>query len=31
MPGVKQRGTTITGCTDWFRPVYFKVEGLQDA
>jgi uncharacterized repeat protein (TIGR04076 family) len=26
LPWIKQRGTTITGCTDWFRPVIFKVE-----
>jgi len=26
MPGVKQPGTTIAGCTDWFRPVIFKIE-----
>jgi uncharacterized repeat protein (TIGR04076 family) len=28
MPGMKQRGTLITGCTDWFRPVIFKVERM---
>ncbi len=28
MPGMKQRGTIVTGCTDWFRPVIFKVERL---
>jgi uncharacterized repeat protein (TIGR04076 family) len=26
MPGIKPRGTIITGCRDWFRPVIFKVE-----
>lgn len=26
LPWMKQRGMTITGCTDWFRPVIFKVE-----
>ena len=26
LPWIKQRGATITGCTDWFRPVIFKVE-----
>lgn len=31
VPGMKQRGTVITGCTDWFRPVIFKVERLPDA
>ncbi len=30
MPGIKQRGTVITGCTDWFRPVIFKVERLEN-
>ncbi|MFX1284202.1 MAG: TIGR04076 family protein [Promethearchaeota archaeon] len=29
MPGLKQRGTVITGCTDWFRPVIFKVERIE--
>ena len=28
VPGIKQRGTVITGCRDWFRPVIFKVERL---
>ena len=28
LPGVKQSGLTITGCTDWFRPVIFKVERI---
>jgi uncharacterized repeat protein (TIGR04076 family) len=27
-PWMKQRGTVITGCTDWFRPVIFKVERI---
>jgi len=26
MPGIRQSGTVITGCTDWFRPAIFKVE-----
>lgn len=30
MPGIRQRGTVITGCTDWFRPVIFKVERIED-
>lgn len=30
MVGMKQQGTIITGCTDWFRPVIFKVERLKD-
>jgi len=24
----KQPRITIVGCTDWFRPVYFKIEAL---
>ena len=31
MPGLRQRGTLITGCTDWFRPVIFKVERMDNA
>jgi uncharacterized repeat protein (TIGR04076 family) len=30
MPGIRQPGTVITGCTDWFRPVIFKVERIED-
>ena len=29
MPGIKQRGTIITGCSDWFRPVIFKIERID--
>ena len=29
MIGMRKRGTLITGCTDWFRPVIFKVERLD--
>ena len=29
MPGMKQHGTAITGCTDWFRPVIFKIERID--
>ena len=29
MPGMKQCGTFITGCTDWLRPVIFKVERMD--
>ena len=29
MPGLRQRGTLVTGCTDWFRPVIFKVERMD--
>ena len=28
MPWMKQSGTSIMGCTDWFRPVIFKVERI---
>ena len=31
MPGMKQRGTFITGCGDWRRPVIFKVERMDNA
>ena len=31
MPGLRRRGTVITGCTDWFRPVIFRVERVEDA
>ena len=27
--GMKQKGTLITACSDWFRPVYFKIERLS--
>jgi len=30
MPGLRQPGTVITGCTDWFRPVIFKVERVEN-
>jgi uncharacterized repeat protein (TIGR04076 family) len=29
LPYVKQPGTTIAGCTDWFRPVIFKIERIE--
>jgi uncharacterized repeat protein (TIGR04076 family) len=29
LPWMKQRGTVITGCTDWFRSVIFKVERVE--
>ena len=29
IPGIKYPGTVITGCTDWFRPVIFKVERIE--
>lgn len=30
MPGFKQAGVAIAGCTDWFRPVIFKIERIED-
>jgi uncharacterized repeat protein (TIGR04076 family) len=30
MPGMRQRATIITGCTDWLRPVIFKVERMEE-
>ena len=30
MPGIKLSGTIITGCKDWFRPVIFKVERMEN-
>lgn len=30
MPGIKKRGTVITGCRDWFRPVIFMVERMEN-
>ena len=27
-PGMKHRGMVIAGCTDWFRPVIFKIERI---
>lgn len=29
MPGMRRPGTLIVGCTDWFRPVIFKIERLK--
>ena len=29
MPGIKYPGTAIAACSDWFRPVYFKIERLD--
>jgi uncharacterized repeat protein (TIGR04076 family) len=31
LPGLRHRGTVITGCTDWYRPVIFKVERMDNA
>ena len=30
MPGIKQPGILISGCRDWFRPVLFKIERIQE-
>jgi len=27
--GMKNKGTVITGCSDWSRPVLFKVERIE--
>ncbi len=27
-PWFKQKGITISGCSDWFRPVLFKIEKI---
>ncbi len=27
-PWFKQKGITISGCSDWFKPVLFKIEKL---
>jgi uncharacterized repeat protein (TIGR04076 family) len=29
LPFIKPRGTLIAGCTDWFRPVIFKLERAE--
>ncbi len=28
-PWFKQKGITISGCSDWFRPVLFKIEKIS--
>lgn len=30
VPGVKQPGVILAGCSDWCRPVIFKVERVVD-
>jgi uncharacterized repeat protein (TIGR04076 family) len=30
MLGIRQPGTIIAGCLDWFRPVIFKIERMAD-
>lgn len=29
-PWFKQKGITISGCSDWFRPVLFKIEKIVE-
>ena len=29
LPWIKQRGTVLAGCTDWLRPVIFRVERMD--
>lgn len=29
VPHMKNENENIVGCTDWFRPVYFKIERLE--
>lgn len=29
-PWFKEKGVTISGCTDWFKPVLFKIEKLPE-
>lgn len=29
-PGLKKEGSIISGCTDWFRPVYFLIERVSN-
>jgi uncharacterized repeat protein (TIGR04076 family) len=30
IPGIRQAGTAITSCHDWFRPVLFRIERIGD-
>jgi len=30
MPGMRQKGVEVAGCSDWFRPVLFKIERIND-
>jgi uncharacterized repeat protein (TIGR04076 family) len=30
VPGIRQPGTMLASCTDWFRPVLFKIERIED-
>ena len=29
LPGLRMEGVEIAGCTDWFRPVIFKIERID--
>lgn len=29
LPGFKKKGIALAGCSDWFRPVIFKIERLE--
>ena len=29
IPHMKDEKTNIVGCTDWYRPVYFKIERIE--
>ncbi|MFX1538087.1 MAG: TIGR04076 family protein, partial [Promethearchaeota archaeon] len=29
VPHMKNEDTNIVACTDWFRPVYFKIERIE--
>jgi uncharacterized repeat protein (TIGR04076 family) len=29
MPGMRQKGVEVAGCSDWFRPVLFKIERIE--
>ncbi len=29
VPHMKNENENIVGCTDWFRPVYFKIERIE--
>jgi len=31
LPGLKKHGTAVSGCRDWFRPVLFKIERIENA
>ena len=30
IPGIRQAGTAVSSCADWFRPVLFKIERMPD-